>query len=258
MEPASTAASSSDAPRRQVYVRANGKALRTTVAALEEFFSSCGKPTVQNKWGEEPVGGNVHEVALVTFKKNKAVDKAIARSGDTLDGRQLVIGLNTKPPRPRTTEASASCRVFVGNLPFGVTEAEVRAIFEGVGTILFVRWATESDGSSKGFCHVIFASGGAEHGSAEEVVRAAIARDNMVTLHGRKVRVGAAVQNEKPKKSPSAGSGGGKGASGGSGGKRKKREAAGGEKDPLRPSEWRHDRAAGLTAPRPKQHRTQS
>ena len=98
----------SGAAKRQVFVRCNGRALRTTVAALTSFFESCGKPTaILNKWGEEPVGGAIYEVALVTFKKNKACEKAIALSGGDLDGRPLVIGLNTKPPARRGVACAA-------------------------------------------------------------------------------------------------------------------------------------------------------
>ena len=33
-----------DVPRRQVYLRCNGRALITTVAEVTDFFSPCGKP----------------------------------------------------------------------------------------------------------------------------------------------------------------------------------------------------------------------
>lgn len=102
--------------RRQVYVRCNGRALRTSVDEVLDFFSACGKPlSVLNKYGEPPADGALHEVALVTFKKNKAVDKALALSGAELSGRIVVIGINTRPPRPRNG-AQSSVRAFVGNL----------------------------------------------------------------------------------------------------------------------------------------------
>lgn len=101
--------------KRQVYVRCNGRALRTTADEIADFFSSCGKPSIiANKHGEE-TQGDLHELVLVTFKKNKAVDKALALSGQQLSGRTVVVGLNTRPPRPRG-EAQSSVRVFVGNL----------------------------------------------------------------------------------------------------------------------------------------------
>jgi hypothetical protein len=37
-------AAAADAPKRQVYVRCNGRALRTTVDTIITFFESVGKP----------------------------------------------------------------------------------------------------------------------------------------------------------------------------------------------------------------------
>jgi len=124
----------SGATKRQVFVRCNGRALRTTVEAVAAFFETVGKPvSILNKcvalahadcgvsacgarpwpccarqqgsrraadflletvplhlrWGEEPSDGTIYETALVTFKKNKACEKAVALSGGTLGDRQV-------------------------------------------------------------------------------------------------------------------------------------------------------------------------
>ena len=94
------------AQSKQVYVRSNK--LRTSVDELTAFFAAVGKPTsITNKFGEVPPDGLLREVALVTFRKNKAVQKAIGLSGGTVGGKSVVIGLNTrfdrKPSLVRTS-----------------------------------------------------------------------------------------------------------------------------------------------------------
>ena len=46
------------------------------------------------RWGEEPSDGAIYKTALVTFKKNKAVEKALALSGGMLGDRQVRFGLS--------------------------------------------------------------------------------------------------------------------------------------------------------------------
>ena len=60
-----------------------------------KFFedAAVGKPTsVLNKWGEEPKAGRLYDLALVTFKKHKAVQRAVGLSGAQLSERE---GLGT-------------------------------------------------------------------------------------------------------------------------------------------------------------------
>ena len=218
--------------KRQVYIRCHGRALKTTVDEVIEFFSACGKPvSVLNKFGEVPEDGSLHETVLVTFKKNKAVEKAIGQSGATLSGREVVIGLNTRPPKPKGG-AQGSVRAFVGNLPFDVAEDAVREHFSACGKILFIRFATDDEGKPRGFCHVIFEDRPSE---PRKALNAALALGGSKLLD-RAITV--APGEEKPKKS-----------------RPPKRPAAGSAdekpKKP-RPAEWRHDRAAGLTMPRKK------
>ena len=93
-----------DGPRRQIYVRAKqGKPLQTTLDDLLKFFedAAVGKPTnVLNKWGEEPENGRIYELALVTFKKNKAVQRALGLSGSYLGDREVTAGTLSHPHAP--------------------------------------------------------------------------------------------------------------------------------------------------------------
>ena len=233
-------------------MRCNGKPLRTTAAEIVEFFASCGKPlSILNKFGEATSDTDeIKELALISFKKDKAAEKACALSGQSLSGREVVVGINTRPPRPRGA-ATSSVRVFVGNLPFECTEAEVRAHFKPCGKILFVRWAFDAaGGASKGFCHVIFEERPEEQGRP---LKAALALHGSL-LRERELSVGPAPPQQKakrpPKKVPTAAANtthGAEvdGADGQDGEQRTKKR--------LRPEDWRHDRKAGLTLPRQKQ-----
>lgn len=205
---ASASSSESQAPRRQVYVRCNGRALATTVSEIVEFFADCGKPTsILNKNGDEPKDGKIFCMALVTFKKDKALDKGLALSGKQLSGREVIIGKNLRNPK-KATGPLGSVRVFCGNLPFDASEAEVKAIFGDVGTILFVRFAVDEEtGGGRGFCHVIFQDDG-----SGDIEHRAIAKSG-TTLREREISVAAAVakppkRKKQPRPHSSASSGG--------------------------------------------------
>jgi RNA recognition motif-containing protein len=86
-------------------------------------------------------------------------------------------------------------RLYVGNLPYSVTEASIRGAFSAAGTVDSVTVVTDRDtGQSKGFAFV-------EMSTPQEAVAATQAL-NGSTLGGRQIKVNEA----KPK--PSNGGGG--------------------------------------------------
>ncbi|HVS30914.1 MAG TPA: RNA-binding protein [Thermoanaerobaculia bacterium] len=98
-----------------------------------------------------------------------------------------------------------SSKVFVGNLDFNTTRAEVQALFAEVGEIRDVFLPTDREsGRPRGFAFV-------EYASDEDAVKA-IERFNGYDLGGRKLRVNAAEDR------PRGGSGGGPRPSYGGGG----------------------------------------
>src|SRR5438874_11654799 len=69
-------------------------------------------------------------------------------------------------------------RLFVGNLPYDVTEAELRAHFAAIGPLLYLSLATDRDtGKPRGFAFVEFSA----RADAEEAIR----RLNNQALKGR-------------------------------------------------------------------------
>ena len=230
------AAGADGAPQsKQVYVRSNK--LRTSVDELTAFFAAVGKPTsITNKFGEVPPDGLLREVALVTFRKNKAVQKAIGLSGGTVGGKSVVIGLNTRPPQARG-QAAGSVRAYVGGLPYAADDAAVRAHFASCGKILFVRFCKGADGEPTGAAFVIFEDADGQ----KAALRAAVELDG-TELGERKTAVAPAAQQQNgPKHSKKKKGGAGGDGDGGAEDRERKR---------FRPSEWRHDKATGLTLPR--------
>lgn len=97
-------------------------------------------------------------------------------------------------------------RIYVGNLPFSATEAEIRDLFEEHGQVDSIQIITDRDtGRPRGFAFV-------EMGSAADTSAAISALDGQ-ELHGRALRVNEA--HDKPR---GGGGGGGRGGYGGGGG----------------------------------------
>lgn len=97
-------------------------------------------------------------------------------------------------------------KIFVGNLPFSIGEAELRELFQQKGNVDAVTVMRDNDtGRSRGFGFVEMAS--------DEAAQKAIAELNGYSLEGRNLTVNEA----KPK--PERRGGGGGGFRGGSGGR---------------------------------------
>lgn len=90
-------------------------------------------------------------------------------------------------------------KLFVGNLPFSVTENSLKDIFSGAGTVVSANIITDKmSGRSRGFGFVEM--------STEEEVKSAIEKFNGYELEGRKI----AVNEARPMKERTGGFGGGR------------------------------------------------
>jgi hypothetical protein len=104
------------------------------------------------------------------------------------------------PGRGSTAQPArqTSMHIFVGNLPFTATEAEVRQLFEGYGTVDTVRLLTDREtGQARGFGFV-------EMPNATEA-RAAIAGLNGTSLGGRPLTINEARPRDErggPRRGP--------------------------------------------------------
>src|SRR5262245_28979495 len=99
-----------------------------------------------------------------------------------------------------------SVRLYVGNLPFSISEAEVEGMFREIGVVESTNLVTDRDtGRSRGFAFVEMES--------RESAETAIA-----TLNGREIDGRALTVNEARPRENRAPRGGGRGFGGGGGG----------------------------------------
>jgi cold-inducible RNA-binding protein len=92
-----------------------------------------------------------------------------------------------------------SKKLYVGNLSYGMTEAQVREMFEEHGTVESIAWITDRDtGRFRGFCFVEM---------EESAANAAIKSVNGTLFDGRALNVNEA----RPKNDNKCGGGGGGG-----------------------------------------------
>jgi len=113
-------------------------------------------------------------------------------------------------------------KLYVGNLSYNVTEAQLRTLFSEVGEVTEVSLITDRDtGRSKGFGFV-------EMGSDSEA-QTAIQRFNGYTLDDRALTVNEARPREERPGGGRGFGGGGRGSGGGGGGQR--RRPGGGSQD---------------------------
>ncbi len=103
-----------------------------------------------------------------------------------------------------------AAKLYVGNLPYSVSDADLEAMFAPHGTVQSAQVIMDRDtGRSKGFGFV-------EMGSGQEA-EAAIAAMNGKELDGRKLTVNEARPREE-RRPGGGGGGGGRGGYGGGGG----------------------------------------
>jgi cold-inducible RNA-binding protein len=103
-----------------------------------------------------------------------------------------------------------SVRLYVGNLPFSISEQEVEELFRQIGVVESTNLVTDRDtGRSRGFAFVEMDS--------REAAEAAIAELNGREIDGRALTVNEARPREN--RAPRSGGGGGRGFGGGGGGR---------------------------------------
>ena len=99
-------------------------------------------------------------------------------------------------------------KLYVGNLPFNITEEQIREFFSQAGEVSSVKIITDREtGKSRGFCFVEMENGDT-----------AISELNGKEFSGRNITVSEAREREQR---PSGGSGGHRGGGGGGGFKRR-------------------------------------
>src|SRR6185503_14029030 len=107
-----------------------------------------------------------------------------------------------------SNEETMGTRLYVGNLPYAVTELDLRDLFSGLGTVTDAKIVTDREtGRPRGFGFVEM--------STEDEARKAIEELNGRDVQGRQVAV-----KEAEERGRGGGGGGGRGCGGGGGGGR--------------------------------------
>lgn len=118
-------------------------------------------------------------------------------------------GFSCRPAGPARS-MTVSKNLYVGNLAFGTTQADLEQLFGQHGTVTKVQIITDREtGQSRGFAFVEMASG------AEEAIKAL----NLSQFQGRSITVNEARPREDRPRG-GGGGGGGRGGYGGGGGRR--------------------------------------
>jgi RNA recognition motif-containing protein len=82
-------------------------------------------------------------------------------------------------------------RLYVGNLSYNVNDKELQELFAQVGTVLYAKVITRTDGKSKGFGFVEM--------STEEEAKAAIEKYENFMLNDREMKVNEAKAQDQPR-----------------------------------------------------------
>jgi nucleolin len=164
---------------------------------LEAFFSNAGCQVASIRFpftqdGRRPLG-----YAHIVTESKDDLDKGLVLSGATMMGRFLNIqqaklkGQARSQTRSAVPEHPAGCRtVFIKNLPYDVTEEEVREAVMVCGKIKEVRLAYwRHTGRQKGFCYVEF--------KREESARIAVNKSGKLEVNGRPMYVDYEVKQPK-------------------------------------------------------------
>ncbi|KAG6508644.1 hypothetical protein ZIOFF_034024 [Zingiber officinale] len=127
-------------------------------------------------------------------------DKDVMVKGATVDSAQKQTTKKSEKTVPKTpsiqNQTSGSRTLFVGNLSYDVGREDLSEFFNAAGEVVAVRLATRLDGSSKGFCHIDFAT--------EEAVKKAVELNGQ-EFFGRALRL--EVAQERDSHTPLSGNG---------------------------------------------------
>ena len=131
--------------------------------------------------------------AYVVFEAEESVDKAVAKSGVDYEGHKLRLDYADRAKSAVGSSGragvAAGLSVFVGNLPFNVSEQQLHGVFEQCGELTGVRVVRDPLLSlGKGFAFLTFATAAA--------VKKALAMQG-VAIDGRELRLTRAMEEGK-------------------------------------------------------------
>ena len=158
-------------------------------------FRGAARPDLKTTKKQAIIQKKFHEkrsslIAYIRFTELESAQKSLKLNGSTIDDKVIRVDIAFKPAK-EDNKVDQSRAIFVGNLPFDITEDDVITHFSKCGKIDNVRIVRDAQtGIGKGFCYVNFIK--------RESVKIAADLMNGTTLSGRELRVNKSV--ERPKK----------------------------------------------------------
>jgi RNA recognition motif-containing protein len=129
----------------------------TTARDLTSLFEQVGRVVAARIMTDRDTGRS-KGFGFVEMESEEA-EKAIRQlNGADLNGQTLAVSAARARPQSAADRSLPPARLFVGNLPYHATEAELRAFFSSVGPVSSVILPVEREsGKPRGFAFVDFA-----------------------------------------------------------------------------------------------------
>ncbi|KAK4240619.1 hypothetical protein C8A03DRAFT_31214 [Achaetomium macrosporum] len=131
---------------------------------LQKAFSKYGE--IEGAWIARDPRGMSKGFGFVHFKTKQAMEDACANvNGSFWHGRRITCiprqpkKESAKSTKHRNSPTSPTAQLYIGNIPYETTDAELNRLFRGIDNITDVRVAVDrSTGWPRGFAHVDFGS----------------------------------------------------------------------------------------------------
>ncbi len=157
--------SATDVERDQRTIFVQQLSVRLRSKELKSFFEQVGT-VIDASIVKDKSTGRSKGVAYVEFENKESVQKAINLTGNKLLGIPIIVQyteseknrqsllMGPKPIKPDFKTVSPN-RIYVGNIHFGVTDEELKQIFQSFGEIEAVYLQRDDLGKSKGYAFIM-------------------------------------------------------------------------------------------------------
>ncbi len=171
-----------------------GLAEAVTEVSLRELFESTGGSVEQVSVPRDRATGRVRGFAFVTMGSEAEANKARTQlDGSIQDGRSISVrafrGDRSAGPAPRHSSpppAGDDSTLYVGNLPFTCTTAELEGVFRDAGfdDVRRIHLPTDQDGRARGFGFVSLETADSARRAVDEMAE--------VAMQGRRLSISVA------------------------------------------------------------------